>query len=762
MANGQTSSLLRLKLSRMKTERYKRWWRRVIYVLLGLSLLISSGLIVGRVALHYSAPAVIAEFAEVKAVSQSSYIELLDRQGLVLDRIRQDFTKRQGEWLSLNEISPAFIKAILYSEDKRFYQHAGVDWWALLNAGQSHLRQKIKKSLNLKTATAAGRGGASGVSMQLAAMLEPALQAPKFRTYTQKWRQLATALVLERHWTKDEILEAYLNLLPFRGEIVGVSAAAEAFYGKYAFGLNPREAALLAVMVRAPNASIERLTERSCDVLLKMGYDNDCHGLSHFVSYYLTLPHPQRLDSQHNAPHLAQYARQWANLHRQKTVRSSLDAALQIRASELLKQHLSELSDAAVQDAAVVVLDNKSGAILAYIGSSGQLSGAREVDHVRAPRQVASTLKPFLYAQMIDEKRLTAASLLHDSPINLLAGEGLYIPQNHDRSFAGWVSMRVALASSLNIPAVRAIVSLGVAPFYKKLKELHLPLSRDSEFYGYSLALGGADMDLLSLTNAYRTLANQGVYSSVWWNQAEGATLDYTEVFSPEASWIIADILSDRQARAYTFGLDSVLTTPFWSAVKTGTSKDMRDNWTVGWSAHYTVGVWVGNSDGRSMQNVLGVSGAGPIWHDVMRYLHRQKDSKAPGKPTAVVAETVQFIGVDEAPRQEYFLNDTAMKKVVSLSTLEHDVAGPIKIQAPINGSILAIDPDIPANAQKLYLKANIPPDDPRAENLRWEVSDMTVGKGVGNFWSPSRGRHLIVLKEEDGKVLDQVFISVR
>ncbi|MDO5667752.1 MAG: penicillin-binding protein 1C [Alcaligenaceae bacterium] len=746
----------------MKAESAKTWWHRLVYGLLGLSLLIGSGLIAGRVALQYAAPTTLPGFNEIKTVSQSSYIDILDRQGQVLDRIRQDFTKRQGEWLTLDEISPTFIKSILHSEDKRFYQHAGVDWWALINAGQSHLRQKIKKILGLTSGREVGRGGASGISMQLASMLKPELQAKTFRSYRQKWQQMATALALERQLHKDEILEAYVNLLPFRGEIVGVSAAAETFYGKYAFGLNPRESALLAVMARAPNASITRLTERSCDLLMKMSEDNHCRGLEHFVSYYLSLPHPQRLDNQHNAPHLAQYARQWANLHDRKRVYTSLDMALQKRVTELVQQHLSELRDVMVQDAAVVVLDNSSGAILTYLGSSGGLSTAQEVDHARAPRQVASTLKPFLYAQMIDEKRLTAASLLHDSPINLLAGEGLYIPQNHNRSFAGWVSLRVALASSLNIPAVRTIVSLGVAPFYKKLKELHLPLSRDSEFYGYSLALGGADMDLLSLTNAYRTLANQGNYSSLWWNQAERTEPSMTEVFSPEAAWIIADILSDRQARAYTFGLDSVLTTPFWSAVKTGTSKDMRDNWTVGWSEHFTVGVWVGNSDGRSMQNVLGVSGAGPIWHDVMRYLHQNRESKAPPKPAAVVAETVQFIGLDEATRQEYFLTGTEMRQVVSLATSGYDAMAPIKIQAPINGSILALDPDIPLNAQKLYLKANIPPDDPRVESLQWEVSDIAAGRGVGNFWSPSRGRHRIVLKAEDGKVLDQVFISVR
>lgn len=745
-------------------SRSKRVLRYGVYALLGLALIICAGLVVGRVALQLSVPDEVASYVDTRAAAESSYIVVLDRQDLVLDKIRQDFTKRQGEWLPLSDVSPSFIKAILISEDKRFHEHGGVDWLALINATQSHVLHKIKTQFGATAAKGSGlgRGGASSITMQLASMLDPELQGQGGRSYGQKWHQIAAAFALEASWSKDEILEAYINLLPFRGEVVGVPAAAEAFYGKYSFGLNSRESALLAAMARAPNSSIARLTERSCDLLQKMDYANQCHGLSHFVSYYLNLPHPEVLDRHHDAPHIARYARQWANLQGTKVVRTSLDSELQKVGQSLITAHLSELSDESVQDAAVVVLDNDSGEILAYIGSSGTMSRAQEVDHIRAPRQVASTLKPLLYAQAIDERRLTAASLLNDAPINLLAGEGLYIPQNHDRSFVGWVSLRVALASSLNIPAVRTIVSLGVEPFYKKLKELHLPLEKASDFYGYSLALGAADMDLLSLANAYRTLANQGVYSSVRWNSEVSVSDERREVFSPEASWIIGDILSDRQARTYTFGLDSVLTTPFWTAVKTGTSKDMRDNWTVGWSEHYTVGVWVGNSDGSSMKNVLGVSGAGPIWHDVMRYLHQQRESIARPKPEQLVAQSVQFVGVDEAPRQEYFLAGTEMQQVVALASQEQGEAMRIKIQSPVDGTILALDPDIPATAQKLYLKATIPSTDPRAGSINWYIDGIQIAKGAGNFWSPNRGTHRITLKDENAKVLDEIVISVR
>lgn len=725
-------------------------------------LVLAVSVVIARVALSLSAPQQIATYDETRAQIESSYIEVLDRKGELLDKIRQDFAKRQGEWLPLDEISPSFITAILHSEDKRFYKHSGVDWLALLNATQIHLQQKIRGFLKSSQTVSTSRGGASGISMQLASMLRPELQAKRSRSYLQKWHQLATALALENTWTKDEILEVYLNLLPFRGEMVGISAAAESFYGKYAFALNSRESAVLAAMVRAPNTSIEQLTKRSCDLLQKMHNDEQCAGLESFIAYFLGLPNPEVLDRYHSAPHIAQYARRWASLHHKKTVRTTLDAELQEMTRSSIQHHLSELYDEAVQDAAVVVLNNDSGEILAYIGSSDTLSAASEVDHVRARRQVASTLKPFLYAQAIDEKRLTAASLLNDSPINLMAGEGLYIPQNHDRNFAGWVSLRVALASSLNIPAVRTIVSMGVDSFYKTLKALHLPLDRDSDFYGFSLALGAADMDLLSLTNAYRALANSGNYSAVTWNKEEPEIVQKNEVFSPEATWIISDILSDRQARAYTFGLDSVLTTPFWSAVKTGTSKDMRDNWTVGWSAKYTVGVWVGNSDGRSMQNISGVSGAGPIWHDVMRYLHRQEKSKAPVMPENIVAETVSFVGVNEAARQEYFLSGTEMQQIVALTAEQSMENVRIRIQSPINGTILALDPDIPSHVQKLHIKANISTNDPRAESLRWYIANAEVGRGVSNFWSPNRGAYRIVLKDENAKVLDEVFISVR
>ncbi len=258
---------------------------------------------------------------------------------------------------------------------------------------------------------------------------------------------------------------------------------------------------------------------------------------------------------------------------------------------------------------------------MSYVGSSSELSDAENVDGVIALRQAGSTLKPFLYGQVIAEKRLTAASVLDDAPIQLITPTGLYIPQNYDRDFKGVVSVRTALASSLNVPAVRALGLVGVDRFVRTLRTFGLDsLTEDGYHYGFSLALGGVEVRLIDLTNAYRAIANQGMWSPVSFRTEVPGKMK-RRALSQQAAFIIADILSDRAARITTFGLGNILGTRAWTAVKTGTSKDMRDNWCLGFSSRYTVGVWVGNFSGEPMHDVSGVSGAAPVWRDIMNYL---------------------------------------------------------------------------------------------------------------------------------------------
>lgn len=524
----------------------------------------------------------LASYDSVRASWRSADVVVLDRHGETLSRVRDDFRARRGDWVTLAEISPAVRTAIVLSEDRRFYAHSGVDWQGVAAAAWANL-------WNTRTR------GASTLTMQLAGLLDEDLRrADSGRSVSQKMAQAVRATALERNWSKDQILEAYLNLVPFRGELVGLSALSQALFGKYPSGLDAREAALAVALVRAPNARAPQVAQRACGILREQQLPKACDGLDGFAQLALLRSGGSTAGTASTpnlAPHLARLLVSQARAGGPvpATITSTLDAGLQRIATASLDRHLRELAGRNVEDGAVVVIDNTSGDVLAYVGSSGVLSAAAQVDHAAAPRQAGSTLKPFLYEQALEGRRLTTASLLDDRPVNLPTGGGggLYVPQNYDRQYAGWVSMRAALASSLNVPAVRTLVMVTPFRFHQRLTALGLPLAQAGDYYGYSLALGSADVPLIALTNAYRAFANGGRYGGARL-RADAPQMPVRAVMSPAASYLVADVLSDRHARARTFGLDSPLTTRFWTAVKTGTSKDMRDNWCVGWSQRYT------------------------------------------------------------------------------------------------------------------------------------------------------------------------------
>ena len=620
-------------------------------------------------------------FNEVKADYRPSDTLILDRHGELLQRVRTDNTVRRGQWIALADVSPALRTALVLSEDKRFYEHSGVDWRAASAAAWGNL-------WNNKTR------GASTLTMQLAGLMDDDLRrAASGRSVVQKMGQTVSAQMLERSWRKDQILEAYLNLVPLRGELVGIDAISRTLFGKAAHGLDEREAAITAALVRAPNARAAVVARRACEVLGQMQRSNkpDCEAMDLITT--AALQRKSYEASAGFAPHLARRLLTTARPESpalssvegvkgvkevegpspaRTEIRSTLRAPLQRFAVQTLQQHLRELRGRHVEDGAILVLDNASGEVLAWVGSSGSLSSAAEVDGVTALRQPGSTLKPFLYAQAIAESRLTAASLLDDSGTHIQTSGGLYIPQNYDHHFKGWVSVRTALGASLNVPAVRALVMVSPEAFHKQLKAVGLPLKESGDYYGYSLALGSAEVSLLNLTNAYRALGNAGRYSPALFavrpEPIEGLTVKkavVTPAIDPRAAFIVTDILADPMARARTFGTDSVLATRFWTAVKTGTSKDMRDNWAMGYSQRYTVGVWVGNASGAPMRDVSGTTGAAPIWAAVMNHLHKTQPSRAPQPPAGLVQTQVAFgpglMGAMpvEAARAEWFVQGT-------------------------------------------------------------------------------------------------------
>ena len=771
-------------------------------------------------------------FEAVRAEYRPSETLILDRHGEVIERVRTDRSVRRGAWVPLADISPALRQALVLSEDQRFYEHSGVDWRAVSSAAWANL-------WNTRTR------GASTLTMQLAGLLDEDLRlGAGGRSLRQKLGQAVMATRLETSWRKDQILEAYLNLVPLRGELVGVDALSRTLFAKAPHGLNDSEAALTAALVRAPNASAARVAQRACGVLKAMrgvGATTDCLALD--MQAEAALARRAWPASEGIAPHYARRLLATAGADAPAPLRTTIDAGLQRQALQLLKQHIKELRGRHVEDGAALVLDNASGEVLAWVGSTGELSRAREVDAVSAPRQPGSTLKPFLYAQAIAERRLTAASLLHDSPAQLQTASGLYIPQNYDRQFKGWVSARTALAASLNVPAVRTIVMVSPRAFHRQLGAFGIELPENGDYYGDSLALGSAEVTLLQLTNAYRALANGGRYcdgpprsaagrslprplAGEGWGEGqapqqrtalasaagrpspqpspqrgEGATaapaLAPTPAgrslplppagegrgegcrlaLDPAAAFIVTDILADRNARASTFGTDSILATRFWSAVKTGTSKDMRDNWAVGFSERYTVGVWVGNAAGGPMWDVSGTSGAAPVWAALMRTLHARIPSRPPKAPAGLVHAAVRFGGVPEAARQEWFLPGTEQAvfaidseadsadsaNVASQKNFkpsQPDSAVPPRITRPQDGTILALDPDIPAPNQRLLLSAE--PGTGSTAQLQWWIDQRRIGRGASAQWLPWPGRHTIELRDTRGAVLDQRSIEVR
>jgi penicillin-binding protein 1C len=678
----------------------------------------------------------VPTFADIRAQWRPSEGYLLDRHGVVIDSVRLDYGVRRFDWIALRDVSTALTDAIVDGEDRRFWDHSGVDWLAAFGA----LRDNV---------SGPQRRGASTISMQLAALISPPLARGDGHEWARKLAQVRAARTLEAHWSKEQILEAYLNLLGYRGELLGIDAAARLLAGKMPSGLSLPEGLVLAALLPAPAAEPARVVARACARARARQLPIDCDVIAATATTMLSraAQPPQTADL---APQLAR-----SLVHEPGERRTStLDADIQRMANDVLGQNLQTLTDHNARDGAALIVDNDSGDVLAYVGSAGRQSQAHDVDGVRAPRQAGSTLKPFLYGLALERRYLTAASLLDDAPINLDTATGTYIPQNYDHDFKGLVSVRTALASSLNIPAVRTLVLVGVDTFRERLHALgYTNITQDGEFYGYSLALGSAEVSLWQQVAAYRTLARGGLATPLRLRDDDPSGPS-VRVIDAGASYVVGTVLSDRAARTVTFGLDNNLNTAFWSAVKTGTSKDLRDNWCIGFSQRYTVGVWVGNFEGDSMHDVSGVTGAAPAWHDLMVRLHESTESRPPAPPPGIEFETVAFDPAVEPPRREVFLHGTALTQVRTVP--ERNVA--THITSPGNGMIIALDPDIPPDRQRLPLAARGATD-----GLQFQLDGAALGSAAARLlWAPTLGAHRLALVHPSGNVVDQLLFTVR
>lgn len=544
---------------------------------------------------------------------------LQDRHGLDLRRTRAADGSRGG-WLSLADIDPDLIRAFVAAEDRRFYGHRGIDLRSVARASLANLRAGEVVS------------GASTITMQTARLLRG-----MGRGWRGKLAQVVWAIRLETHLDKSRILEIYLNRVPLGQGTVGVAAASALYFAAPASNVSTGQAALLAGLARAPsrdNPLVDdaRAADRRSRVLARMiqlGYVTPADSaraaaepasiVSHasFSAPHFTTRVIAALES--GKPDLAlagANASAPAGVRGGGRIRTTLDLALQQAVEAEVRHTVDVLHDRAARHAAAVVLDNRTGAILAWVGSPDFFAdSAGQVDMVTSLRQPGSTLKPFLYG-LAFERGWTAASVLPDVPRTFHTTTGPYRPQNYDRRFRGPVRAREALGSSYNVPAVHLAEAVGATSLLGTLRDAgFVSLDRPADHYGLGLALGNGEVTLLALANAYRGLANGGIWRPV--QVLDDAARHFagtgTRFLSPGAAALVLDILADPIARIPGFGAETSLDLPFPVAAKTGTSRHFTDNWAVGTTAGFTVAVWVGNFSGRPMQGVSGITGAGPL-----------------------------------------------------------------------------------------------------------------------------------------------------
>lgn len=544
---------------------------------------------------------------------------VVDRDGQLLREVTLSGDGAVANPVSLAELSPWVVPALLAAEDARFYEHPGVDPLAVARASGQWLWQRKVVS------------GASTLTQQLARTL-----VPRPRSLLGKLNEMALALRIEASLSKPQILEEYLSRVEFGPNLRGIEAASRHYFAKSAAQLDLAEAAALVSLPRGPALYDPRrrpqlLERRRLRVLGRMA-SLGLVAADALARAELTPIRIAPLEKPRGAEHLSfELAQRFGSLTRQRArlVRTTLSAELQRSAERIAEAALPSLVAHQGSAISLLVVENDSGDVLAYVGSPDYFdaSSGGANDGVSAKRQPGSALKPFVYASAMQQLGYGAATLLPDVPRDFLVPGGRFAPRDYDQRFRGPVLLRQALASSLNMPALEVAARVGPP---RVLEELHrfgfASLDRPAEHYGVGLALGAGEVTLLELVTAYAALARGGELAPSRLVQSLlGPSGDEQvprpparRVLRPELAALLSDMLSDDGARAAGFGRDSVLNLPFRVAAKTGTSKGYRDNWAVGYTREVTVGVWVGNFDGTPLRDASGITAAGPAFHDLM------------------------------------------------------------------------------------------------------------------------------------------------
>ncbi len=678
--------------------------------------------------------------------------QILDRTGRPLS-VTYENDYNLHDTLRFSEF-PEFLKtAFIISEDQRFFSHGGVDWQARAHAVVQNL-----------SAWRAMRG-ASTISEQVVRIIEK-----RPRTIWSRWMEGFAAGALEDRSSKEKIFTFYLNQLPYAKRRRGVVQAARLYFDRELSTLSKKEMLALVVLSRAPdrfdlwknlgpvNRRIHILLNRlvAADVVSRAEADViDAQELelraselpveaSHFVRYV----------SDHQSG--------------EAVIRSTLDSRMQDIGQRVLKERLTVMKDKAVSDASLLLVDHERSEILAWVNVS--LDDEESfIDTVRTPRQPGSTLKSFLYAQAL-EKGFTPVTRIDDAPLARAVGVGLHKYRNYSRRYYGLVPVRAALGNSLNIPAVKTAEFVGISDFLEVLHHFGFAsLTQTADYYGEGLALGNGEVTLFELVQGYAALARGGMFEPL------KATLDEVgkemprRVVSRETATLIADILSDPEARRLEFGRGGVMQFPLQTAIKTGTSSDYRDVWAVGFNRRYAIGVWMGNLNRASTKEVTGASGPALVMRSMLSELTKGEDigrlkyrGRLRREDVCIEQEKIPGCRV----RRELFDARRKIEDRVAFAEAE-PAQHEIMITQPQTGLWLARDPRIPDELEVFPFEIETRND---LREVTWFIDgrEIAVSQAPNGryLWPIARGWHRIqakvALRSGEELMSDFVAIGVR
>jgi penicillin-binding protein 1C len=665
---------------------------------------------------------------------------LLDDQGEVIHA----FLTRDQQWrmkTSLAEISPLLKKTILAKEDKYFFYHPGINPFA------------IGKSLFDNVLHGKIRSGASTITMQVARALEP---AP--RTYRSKLREMFRALQLELKYSKEEILQLYLNLVPYGGNIQGVKAAALFYFKKNPDHLSLAEITALAIIPNRPSSLVigrnnDRIVAARNRWLRRFARERLFTGKE--IEDALQEPLTARRSPAPAA--LPQLSLKLKKTGRE-TVATHIRMNMQLKLEKLVSDYIRPLRQQQIHNAAVLVIDNRTHAVLAYIGSAGfgDTTDGGQVNGAAAVRQPGSTLKPLLYGLCMDKGLLTPKQVVNDVPVNYQG----YAPENFDKQFNGYVTMEYALEHSLNIPAVRSLDLLGKDQLVQQLAACGFEqVKKDQRKLGLSMILGGCGATLEELTGLYSLFACGGVYYPASYVRAEAndagpaPALHAKRILSPAAAFLVNDILSKVNRPDFPLNWQSTVHLPR-IAWKTGTSYGRRDAWSIGYNRHYTVGVWCGNFSARGVPELSGANTATPLLFKIFNSIDYDADESWFEKPADCDERLVcSRSGLLPGAYCDHLVTAYYIPGVSSAKRCEHVlemlVSPDEKISycrscAPPNGYKKKLYEIIPPEMQRYYednhmAYQKIPPHNPRCEKIFREGGPVIVSPAAGTEYLISR-----------------------